>query len=594
MRFPKQELDIGQYRRIINNLFNDGDCHIFIDTNIISQLYKLNDAARSDFFNWVSTVHDRFHVPNWTVHEYQKKYCSKNTKEYLSELDNKFLVNSLANLSNFARGYVSDSLLVGIADYQGQKEKLFNELDDMAAKFKKINTAINKNLQTHLQKVHNDIAQNLQSYVIDTDIYGIIENLYFDGELRYSHLLPPGFEDCSKDKNKFGDLVIWKEILDYCRRNNIKKVIWLTRDGKPDMAYTPQKQTIGGYPIHDNLITIAHESLVYEFFKKTESEDFYLINFLTFVNSVCSAYQELALSFQIVSAPLEVTEENASLVANNDIDEELSQINEQETQRTAGEGDNQNLPAVIYSNDALADAGYEDKCPDPTVRIMIEGLASHNWYKQNDAAKLLMKWKPTTDSSIEGRDMLFVLGRNIYQGADGTSNDCIRFVQNLKNYVNDWGNTEKKSFIDGMLFEVFYNSKGEIRPREFKTKYFSFILRQIDGMDLDDPYHFINTKLEYSRNERFTPEVHTNKRYAFEFYYDEVQLGEAKTKSLIINGIDASETFKHSLAFSFATKESLRDRLSLYYAIPKEQIDIKELGNNINGITVISDNKLSL
>ena len=48
MRFPKQELDIDQYMQTIESLLNDKDCHLFIDTNIISQLYKLNDDARID------------------------------------------------------------------------------------------------------------------------------------------------------------------------------------------------------------------------------------------------------------------------------------------------------------------------------------------------------------------------------------------------------------------------------------------------------------------------------------------------------------------------------------------------------------------
>lgn len=38
MRFPKQELDIDQYMQTIESLLNDKDCHLFIDTNIISQL----------------------------------------------------------------------------------------------------------------------------------------------------------------------------------------------------------------------------------------------------------------------------------------------------------------------------------------------------------------------------------------------------------------------------------------------------------------------------------------------------------------------------------------------------------------------------
>lgn len=40
MRFPQQILDIDVYFEKIKQLLVDPDCHIFIDTNIISQLYS--------------------------------------------------------------------------------------------------------------------------------------------------------------------------------------------------------------------------------------------------------------------------------------------------------------------------------------------------------------------------------------------------------------------------------------------------------------------------------------------------------------------------------------------------------------------------
>lgn len=45
MKFPKQELDIDTYLQKIETLLKDDSCHIFIDTNIISQLYRLNEDA---------------------------------------------------------------------------------------------------------------------------------------------------------------------------------------------------------------------------------------------------------------------------------------------------------------------------------------------------------------------------------------------------------------------------------------------------------------------------------------------------------------------------------------------------------------------
>ena len=63
MRFPRPTLDIDAYLQVIEDLLKDEECHLFIDTNIISQLYKLNDDARKDFYYWVSFVGERFHIP---------------------------------------------------------------------------------------------------------------------------------------------------------------------------------------------------------------------------------------------------------------------------------------------------------------------------------------------------------------------------------------------------------------------------------------------------------------------------------------------------------------------------------------------------
>src|SRR3546814_9102643 len=57
--------------------------------------------------------------------------------------------------------------------------------------------------------------------------------------------LPPGFLDKGKaDKqraadNRYGDLIIWREILDHVRTLESGSVVLLTNDNKQDWVYTP-------------------------------------------------------------------------------------------------------------------------------------------------------------------------------------------------------------------------------------------------------------------------------------------------------------------------------------------------------------------
>ena len=66
---------------------------------------------------------------------------------------------------------------------------------------------------------------------------------------RYKNKIPPGFKDSTKNpstdyfykgveyKRKFGDLILWKQIIEKAKDENIKNVIFITDDEKEDWWY---------------------------------------------------------------------------------------------------------------------------------------------------------------------------------------------------------------------------------------------------------------------------------------------------------------------------------------------------------------------
>jgi hypothetical protein len=86
MHFVKTELDITDYLQHLKDMLGDVKCHVFIDTNILSQLYKLNDKGRVDFLSWVDSMSERIHIPNWVVMEYNLKMMKGHQTDYLDEL----------------------------------------------------------------------------------------------------------------------------------------------------------------------------------------------------------------------------------------------------------------------------------------------------------------------------------------------------------------------------------------------------------------------------------------------------------------------------------------------------------------------------
>lgn len=63
------------------------------------------------------------------------------------------------------------------------------------------------------------------------DVY---ENILKDGQVRYENKIPPGFKDSDKtDNKKFGDLILWKQIIDKAKAEK-RPIIFVTGDLKED------------------------------------------------------------------------------------------------------------------------------------------------------------------------------------------------------------------------------------------------------------------------------------------------------------------------------------------------------------------------
>lgn len=60
-------------------------------------------------------------------------------------------------------------------------------------------------------------------------------NLIKEGEIRYKYKIPPGYKDSEKsDISKFGDLFIWKEIIEFFKNQQHKTIFFITNDLKED------------------------------------------------------------------------------------------------------------------------------------------------------------------------------------------------------------------------------------------------------------------------------------------------------------------------------------------------------------------------
>lgn len=577
MKFPVTKIDISIYTAKIESLLNDEDCAIFIDTNILSQLYRLNDNARQDFYNWVKKCEDKFHVPAWVIHEYSDKIYSKQTKEFLTELSNvKKYTGEIEKFSYFVKGYAGASMLKGTA-YEGKVDCLKKDIDNIVDGLNKISKAINHSFNEHLSKVHIEITEEFEPHVLNTNIYTLLSKIN-DYSSRYDNRIPPGYKDSNKNENAIGDLLIWREILDYCAKNKTMKAVFITRDRKQDIVYEPNEQILGSErrcAAPSEKIRIAKNSLVYEFKLATGSEDFYIVDFETFVKIKAKEYRDLAISFQVASA-----NENDSSEDNSSQEEEVmcqntdaSKIDDNpQAQREIPQTNSETgvVAQPPYAGVALTDSQYDTSLKHGCMDVFITNLKIHNWYIQNPAIDKLLKWTFPEETNEGDKDSVFVLGRNILQSAEGSSGSAISYIENLYLNIQNWPKTFQVALIDGILYEVFFDSERKIRPRSFKASFFEDIIKNIQKFDWKNPFDFINAQLSRVTS-RFVPKVGGQDKYLFCFDINE----QGNTVGLKCNGQNISSTFISRFTSEFADSTQIKAALMSYYAIPQSQIQVE-------------------
>ncbi|ACS55845.1 peptidase C14 caspase catalytic subunit p20 [Rhizobium leguminosarum bv. trifolii WSM1325] len=138
-----------------------------------------------------------------------------------------------------------------------------------------------------------------------------------------------------------------------------------------------------------------------------------------------------------------------------------------------------------YDGTALADSLFVLD-PGRKSHNIIAGLKTYNWYKQNPALDRL----DAASANKMSKDNLFVLGRNIYQAACGSAGSAITFIDNFMDKTRGFNREARKSLLDGILFEVFFDSQAHMRDK-MKRRYFNEVFELQRFADLKQSFDFI-------------------------------------------------------------------------------------------------------
>lgn len=138
-----------------------------------------------------------------------------------------------------------------------------------------------------------------------------------------------------------------------------------------------------------------------------------------------------------------------------------------------------------YADTSLRDNLFviDDK---KTSHEVIRALKSHDWYQQNPAVDKF-------SADVAGRassNSLFVVGRNIYQAACGSSNSANAYIADFMSRTAGLKSEKRKALLDGMLFEAFFDPDAHLR-KDFKLRRFQELFRLQQHARLKTSFEFI-------------------------------------------------------------------------------------------------------
>ena len=230
---------------------------------LLLNLYSYTEDTRKDFFKILDKVSDNVWLPYHVGLEYQRNRLNviKNEKAIFPKIE-KYLDNIKKQVDN--NTYKDLKLAQRLPSLNSEAEELHQKILDLLLKYENSVNKWNKK-QPEVRSI-DKIRQKIDK-VFDGKIgfppkdQAYLDTLFDEGKERYINLVPPGYKDKKEKEAKekftysgltyipmYGDLIIWKQMLDKSLDEDIESVIFVTDDAKEDWQYiidSNGKKTIG-------------------------------------------------------------------------------------------------------------------------------------------------------------------------------------------------------------------------------------------------------------------------------------------------------------------------------------------------------------
>lgn len=279
------------------------------DTNVLLNLYRYQSSTRDELLQVMERLEDRVWIPYHVGLEFQR-----NRLKVIAEQHKRF---------SEVKGIVEKSISDMKNDFDGlQLKKRHSHInpDQLIENFEKIQSEFleeltkleEKSISVNSEDEIRDRIDNLfqENIGVPPNNQEVIDDWFSEGDSRYKCNIPPGYKDSSKDeknpdeftysgliyKRKYGDLIIWKQIITHASANSLKNIIFITDDSKADWWWKVESngsKTIGVRP-----------ELKDEILREAEVDNFHVYNTESFLS-----YAKEQLNAQVTEKTIEEVKE---------------------------------------------------------------------------------------------------------------------------------------------------------------------------------------------------------------------------------------------------------------------------------------------
>lgn len=234
--------------------------------------------------------------------------------------------------------------------------------------------------------------------------------------------------------------------------------------------------------------------------------------------------------------------------------------------------------SIPYEETSVKDKEFTNVGDD--YSIIISDLKSCNWHKQNPAIEKFLSY----GSEKFDKNQQFVIGRNILQSS-GYAHNSTGFIEDIQNKIIRYNTQEGENHIlNGILFEIYFDSNGDFRLNNFKKHYYENIFRLRKNKLYTKSFEFITNLLSpYKENLFYIPnefseiidvDVFATPRKTINEWTKEEEEFQVIQKIIACGRNITNEISRYNIIGT--NINNLRNVLSNFLLAPEEQINIIE------------------